>query len=170
MNQEKIGKFIQEQRKKKHLTQSDLAEKLRVSTNAVSKWERGVCLMDMSLLKPLSEILKVQVLDILSGEIVKEENTKEKYEETIDNLAKLKKNESKAFGIYGLIIMFVVLVIFKTYKELNYHDIMSIVFMVIAFKFFYKYKMDKSKRHLLTGLVAFILSLLCLIDFIKSAI
>lgn len=44
MNQEKIGKFISENRKKKHLTQEQLAEKLGVSKNAVSKWERGILL------------------------------------------------------------------------------------------------------------------------------
>ena len=41
MNQEKIGKFIAENRKKKNLTQEQLAEKLNISKNAVSKWERG---------------------------------------------------------------------------------------------------------------------------------
>lgn len=67
MNQEKIGKFIAELRKEKKLTQSDLAEQLRVSTNAVSKWERGLSLMDISLLKPLSEILGVSVSELLNG-------------------------------------------------------------------------------------------------------
>lgn len=42
MNQEKIGKFISEKRKDKKLTQEQLAEKLGVSINAVSKWERGL--------------------------------------------------------------------------------------------------------------------------------
>ncbi len=40
MNQEKIGKFITEHRKKQNLTQAYLAEKLNVSINAVSKWKR----------------------------------------------------------------------------------------------------------------------------------
>ena len=39
MNQEKIGKFIAKNRKDKGLTQEALAEKLGISTNAVSKWE-----------------------------------------------------------------------------------------------------------------------------------
>ena len=68
MNQEKIGKFIAKQRKLKNLTQEELAEKLGITKNAVSKWERGLCLMDMSLLKPLSEILEVNVNEILAGE------------------------------------------------------------------------------------------------------
>ena len=68
MNQEKIGKFIAESRKEKKLTQEELAEKLGITKNAVSKWERGLCLMDMSLLKPLSDILDVSINEILAGE------------------------------------------------------------------------------------------------------
>ena len=68
MNQEKIGKFIAELRKQKKLTQEQLAEKLGITKNAVSKWERGLGLMDLSLLKPLSEILGVSVTEILNGE------------------------------------------------------------------------------------------------------
>ena len=41
MDQIKIGKFIQEKRKEKKLTQSELAEKFNISDRAVSKWENG---------------------------------------------------------------------------------------------------------------------------------
>ena len=68
MNLAKIGKFIQELRKEKGLTQEELAEKLGITKNAVSKWERGISLMDLSLLKPLSEILDVSITEILSGD------------------------------------------------------------------------------------------------------
>lgn len=64
--------------KEKHLTQEQLAEKLNISTNAVSKWERGICLMDIRLLKPLSEILEVSANEILSGERISEEQYKQK--------------------------------------------------------------------------------------------
>lgn len=170
MDQEKIGRFIAEMRKKRNLTQTDLGEKLKVSTNAVSKWERGICLMDMSLLKPLANILEVQVLDILSGEIVSQENTQNKYEETIYSLAKLQKDESKAFGIYGLIIMFVIIVAIKTYANLNYSDVMSMITMVIAFKFFYKYRMTKNRLNIAISIISFIFSLVFLLDFIKNVL
>ena len=49
MNQEKLGKFIKECRKKKNLTQEDLASTLNVTDKAVSKWENGRCLPDVSL-------------------------------------------------------------------------------------------------------------------------
>ena len=42
MDNEKVGAFIGELRREKHLTQKELAEKLFISDKAVSKWERGV--------------------------------------------------------------------------------------------------------------------------------
>ena len=50
MNQIKIGKFIAKCRKEKELTQQELADKLGVTDKAISKWENGRCLMDISLL------------------------------------------------------------------------------------------------------------------------
>ncbi len=68
MNQVKTGKYIAEKRKKKELTQKELAEKLLVSDKAVSKWERGICLPNIELIKPLSEILDISIEALLSGE------------------------------------------------------------------------------------------------------
>ena len=101
MNQEKIGKFIAECRKKQNLTQEQLAEQLGITKNAVSKWERGLGLMDMSLLKPLSKILKVSITEILNGEQVDKEDISSKTEkallDTIDyssrEIKKIKKNK-----------------------------------------------------------------------------
>ena len=86
MNQEKIGKFIAELRKQKKLTQEQLAEKLGITKNAVSKWERWLGLMDLSLLKPLSEILGVSVTEILNGEKIDEEIDLKSEEILIDTL------------------------------------------------------------------------------------
>ena len=62
MNQEKIGKFIQYRRKKKGITQSELGNKLGVSYKAVSKWETGISFPDVSILKPLCELLMIMQL------------------------------------------------------------------------------------------------------------
>ena len=42
MNQVRIGKFISECRKKKGITQNELAELLGITNRAVSKWETGL--------------------------------------------------------------------------------------------------------------------------------
>ena len=48
MDQKKIGKYIADKRKALGMTQVSLADKLDISDKSVSKWERGVCLPDVS--------------------------------------------------------------------------------------------------------------------------
>lgn len=168
MDQQKIGAFLTDRRKSLGLTQGEIAQKLHVSNNAVSKWERGICLMDLSLLKPLAEILQVEVIDILSGENISQTKSTEKYEEAIINIVKHNKMESKAFGAYGLIIAFIVLVFFKTYNKLNYSDLMVMVSSFITAKFLYKYKIEKKTKNILIAVLFLTLTLVFLLDFIKS--
>ena len=73
MNYDKIGKFIQEKRKEKNLTQKELAEKLGVTDRAVSKWERGVGCPDVSILEILSKELDCSILEILKGRKIENE-------------------------------------------------------------------------------------------------
>jgi len=75
MDQIKIGQFIAEKRRKANMTQVQLAEKLSISDKAVSKWERGICCPDISLLVPLSEMLDTSVHSILKGEEVNEKES-----------------------------------------------------------------------------------------------
>lgn len=66
MEQEKIGKFIAECRKKQNLTQAQLGEKLGVTDKAVSKWENGLRLPDVTILNDLSNILNVTTTELLN--------------------------------------------------------------------------------------------------------
>lgn len=68
MNQDKIGNFITENRKKQNMTQEELAEKLNVSKNAVSKWERGLNLPDASIMQELCSILNISLNELFTGE------------------------------------------------------------------------------------------------------
>lgn len=68
MDQEKMGKFISELRKEKGLTQKDIGDKLNISDNSVSKWERGINAPDIYYLGPLSEIFGVSIKELLNGE------------------------------------------------------------------------------------------------------
>ena len=68
ISNEKFGLFVTELRKKKNLTQKDLAEKLYVSDKTVSKWERGLSMPNVVLLIPIADILDVTVTELLSGE------------------------------------------------------------------------------------------------------
>lgn len=68
MDNQKIGKFIFSCRKEKGFTQQALAKKLYVTDKAISKWERGLSLPDISSLEPLANILGVSVAELLKGE------------------------------------------------------------------------------------------------------
>ena len=67
MNIEKVGEQIAVLRKSKALTQSELGERLGVSFQAVSKWERGETLPDITLLPDLAKILETTIDFILLG-------------------------------------------------------------------------------------------------------
>ena len=68
MNVEKVGKQIAVLRKEKGLTQNDLGERLGVSFQAVSKWERGEALPDITLLPDLAKILETTIDYILCSD------------------------------------------------------------------------------------------------------
>lgn len=67
IDKEAFSAFLAQQRREKGWTQKDLAERLYVSDKAVSKWERGLSLPDISLLIPLADCLGVGVSELLEG-------------------------------------------------------------------------------------------------------
>ena len=63
----KVGRQIADLRKVKGLTQSQLGERLNISFQAVSKWERGETLPDVGILLDLAKVLETTVYHILNG-------------------------------------------------------------------------------------------------------
>lgn len=78
MDQKKIGAFIARRRKELDMTQKELAEKLGITDRAVSKWETGRSMPNLSLLQPLSHVLKIDVNDLLNGAIISEDTYRKK--------------------------------------------------------------------------------------------
>ena len=68
MDQIKIGNFLKELRKEKALTQEQLAEHFNVSSRAVSRWENGNNMPDISILVELAEFYGVGLVEIIDGE------------------------------------------------------------------------------------------------------
>ncbi len=83
MNQIKIGTFISERRKAKGWTQGQLAEKLEITDKAVSKWETGRSMPDLSLFMPLCALLDVTLNELFAGERIAEEKLKDKTDEVL---------------------------------------------------------------------------------------
>ncbi|MBR3936230.1 MAG: helix-turn-helix transcriptional regulator, partial [Oscillospiraceae bacterium] len=104
MDQAKTGRFISELRRKKSLTQEELGRRLGVSNKTVSRWENGNYMPDLSMLKPLSEVLCISLNELLSGEYISQENVAEKAEESIESTLeyssqKIKKSKWKMYLI-----------------------------------------------------------------------
>ncbi len=71
MDQEKIGKVIKDLRKRNNMTQQDLASKLGVTYQAVSKWENGKNIPDIAILKDISRMFDIDLNYLLDGEMSK---------------------------------------------------------------------------------------------------
>lgn len=147
MNQEKIGLFIAKQRKEVGLTQEQLGELLGITKNAVSKWERGICLMDMSLLKPLSEILGVYVNEILAGEKIRDEELKSKTEENIINITELYDLKSIKKGTVAFTFILLFFLLYFAKKNLDTLPIIIIWFVYNLSYIFNKYQYMKDKKY-----------------------
>jgi len=95
MDQIKIGKFIQEKRKEKKLTQAELAEKLNITDRAISKWENGKCMPDVGIIPEICEILNITINDIFSGEVVDMKNNEKILEQNLLEMTRQKEEKDK---------------------------------------------------------------------------
>ena len=119
MDPKKTGMIILEARRRLKMTQKDLADKLYVSDKAVSKWERGLCFPDISVLIPLTEILNISLYDLLRGEKVNKKEVEETLKNTINYSNSEINRKKKKYITISLIIIFIIALI----------SIMSVVFM-----------------------------------------
>lgn len=94
MNQIKMGHFISELRKEKGFTQKEIGDKLGITDNSISKWERGINAPDIYYLGPLSEIFGVTIKELLNGERKKKKKVKKERGAAVLEI----KNVSKKFG------------------------------------------------------------------------
>ncbi len=123
----KIGAFIKTQRTELNLTQKELAEKIGCTDKAISRWETGKGLPDMSFIIPLSKELNVSINELLMGErLITEAETPEEAEKVTEII---KKNDETLVGV-----------IEETQKTIKHHSrissgllILLILQMVIFF-------------------------------------
>lgn len=137
MNQEKIGKFIALKRKKLKFTQGEVAEKLGVTEKSVSNWENGRNMPDLSLFKPLCEVLNITINELLSGEELAKEDYQERLEENIVNTIDYSTKKINKYSqiislfiiIFGLFIAMSAIMIFPS--ESSWGSIYSVFGIVI---------------------------------------
>ena len=109
IDNEKVGKFIENLRKEKGLTQQDLAEKLSVTNQAVSKWESGKNLPDIAIQRRICDACNITMEELHAGgrDVDKREKTKQ-----------LKK-ENKVFLII-ILFLIPIMTFFIVYFALNF--------------------------------------------------
>lgn len=168
MDNNKIGKFIAELRKKKGLTQQELGDKLFVTDKAVSKWERGLNLPDITILKNLADILDTDIYDILQ---IKKKKNIDINKILEDEKKKINKQIMKKVLIF-LIPLFIIIcvILFKLipfgynveHPRYTHNDNKMINLGIPKFSFFminkdnnYSYKSFRSKSILKSELKAF---------------
>ena len=83
MNQYVTGNTIKNLREKQNLTQAELASLLHVSDKTVSKWETGRGFPDITFLEPLANLLKVSIVELLSGKKIINQNKTGKIEKSL---------------------------------------------------------------------------------------
>ena len=108
----KIGKYIAGKRKALGMTQKQLAEKLNMSDKSVSKWERGICLPDVSVYMELCEMLGISINEFLAGEDIDAENVEKKSEDNIIQVTKdSKKKQKNLKSILAVVTTFAVIMV-----------------------------------------------------------
>lgn len=111
MDNNKIGKYIASLRKEKNLTQQQLGDKLFVTDKAVSKWERGLSLPDITILEKLANELDTDIYSILQ---IEKKNNVDMEKILEEERRKLKKElNKKTFMFVLLIILACCIALFK---------------------------------------------------------
>lgn len=105
MENRKIGAFIAERRKESGLTQQALADRLGLTNKAVSKWETGDGLPDITILPALAENLGVTVDELLAGE--RRPKTPEVGEQTRKYLEERKRKQYKIAVMLSAVVLII---------------------------------------------------------------
>lgn len=106
----KIGKYIAGKRKNLGMTQKQLAEKIGMSDKSVSKWERGVCLPDVSVYSELCQALGITINELFACEDISQENIVRKSEENIIGIAADNKKKQNRLKLVIFILLTVLVV------------------------------------------------------------
>lgn len=128
LNYKKIGKFLSEEREKINLTQDQLAEKIYVTRQAISSWERGIALPGYTLLISLCDLYKVTPNEILAGERIHKKNAKYVNNIIIDVLKENSKKIKKML-ILNVLSVFIILFAFLIYYFVSTYNKIEVYLM-----------------------------------------
>ena len=124
-----LGDRLMELRKSKHLSQEEVAEKINVSRQTISKWETNQSTPDFDKIIPLCELFEISTEELITGnKIEKEVVYLEKEDEDIH-----KEKRTKGL-VYGIISFFIAVAwIMISIPVLNFNPVVSsAIFLLIC--------------------------------------
>lgn len=127
----KIGAYIAEKRRTLGMTQVELARQLGMSDKSVSKWERGICLPDVSIYIQLCEILGISINEFIAGEDLDSDKIIQQSEKNIIDVAsegKKKYSKMQSIIIFLAVLYFVLacwVALAQPYTRGNYIDVLE---------------------------------------------
>ena len=129
MNENHLGKLLQELRNQKGLTQKELAAKLHVSDKAISKWETGVNLPTMQFIPRIAKFYNVPIDDLLTARILDDEHGEEVSQKIISDITKENIRKSKLIKIISIISFLAILILTiayiftRTYNKFKFYHV-----------------------------------------------
>ena len=116
MDNTKIGGFIAKLRKEKNITQKELADSLNVTNKAISKWERGICYPDITILQDLCNILDITLIELFNGEKISTDSVTNDFanqilEDSVVYSQDIIKNEDKRFKKRSIVFSFSIIMV-----------------------------------------------------------
>lgn len=153
-----MGEFIAQCRKEKNLTQVQLAEKLGITNQAVSKWETGKGMPDVALMQQLCDVLGISLNELFSGRHLSDDEYKGKAEENFsrmlmekqcENLKPLRNLFSVFAGVFAFVAAVELVIGFVGYffntEMLKVMLINATVWLVLFIPVFFKWMYDENK-------------------------
>lgn len=111
MDAKKFGVFIAENRKLQGMTQADLAKKIYVTDQAVSRWERGKGFPDINTIEPLANALGLTILEIMKSEKINQDYNQEDIVKVMQSVVEIerenRKQEQTAMGLASFTLIFI---------------------------------------------------------------
>ncbi len=113
MNQEKTGKFLVSLRKARGWTQKEVAKRIGVTEQAVSKWERGLGFPDVSLWKVICQTYDISLMELMQGERIEEQeerksNQRPSVNEVLQETLTRSDEKIQQFRIKNLVLLAVI--------------------------------------------------------------
>lgn len=105
MDANEIGLFLCELRKEKGLKQREVAEAIHVSDKAISRWETGKGIPDISSLQNLSEFFKVSINEIINGKRLAVEEIEKAADQNLKTMMTKEVSLKKKLFVTVLVIM-----------------------------------------------------------------